>query len=57
MIQSSNRYIAHAGLGRGNDVTAKKGLSPEQIEDYPDAGDLFMVNAGVRGRIEPEFGS
>jgi sugar lactone lactonase YvrE len=37
-------------------TTGKKGLSPEQIQKYPDAGDLFMVNAGVRGRIEPEFG-
>jgi sugar lactone lactonase YvrE len=36
-------------------TTGKKGLSPEQVEKYPEAGDLFMVPAGVRGRIEPAF--
>ncbi len=37
-------------------TTGKKGLSPDQLEKYPEAGDLFMVPAGVRGRIEPQFG-
>jgi sugar lactone lactonase YvrE len=37
-------------------TSGKKGLSPEQIGKYPDAGDLFVVNAGVRGRLEPAFG-
>jgi sugar lactone lactonase YvrE len=36
-------------------TTGKKGLSPDQLEKYPEAGDLFMVHAGVRGRIEPAF--
>jgi sugar lactone lactonase YvrE len=37
-------------------TTGKKGLTPEQIEKYPEAGDLFAVETSVRGRIEPEFG-
>lgn len=36
-------------------TTGKKGLSPDQAEKFPEAGDLFMVHAGVRGRIEPAF--
>ena len=43
------------GLDQLYITTAKKGLSPEQIQKYPDAGDVFMVQAGVRGRIEPAF--
>ena len=36
-------------------TTAKKGLSPGQLAKYPEAGDLFVVEAGVRGRLEPVF--
>jgi sugar lactone lactonase YvrE len=36
-------------------TTGKKGLSPEQIEKYPQAGDVFVTEPGVRGRLEPEF--
>lgn len=36
-------------------TTGKKGLSPEQIKKHPDAGDLFVADVGVRGRIEPTF--
>ncbi len=36
-------------------TTGRKGLSLEQVREYPDAGDLFSVDPGVRGRIEPEF--
>ena len=38
-------------------TSGKKGLSPEQLESYPAAGDLFMVKTGIRGRIEPVFGA
>jgi sugar lactone lactonase YvrE len=37
-------------------TTGKKGLSPEQLQKYPGAGDLFMVKTGIHGRIEPAFG-
>jgi sugar lactone lactonase YvrE len=43
------------GLDQLYITTGKKGLSPEQIQKYPDAGDIFAVHAGVRGRIEPVF--
>jgi len=43
------------GLDRLFITTGKKGLSPDQVQKYPEAGDLFMVPAGVRGRIEPAF--
>jgi sugar lactone lactonase YvrE len=50
--------IAFGGpdLGTLYITTAKKGLTPEQIEKYPEAGDLFAVETGVRGMIEPDFG-
>ncbi len=38
-------------------TSGKKGLSPEQVENYPAAGDLFIVQPGIRGRIEPVFGA
>jgi sugar lactone lactonase YvrE len=38
-------------------TSGKKGLSPEQLESYPAAGDLFMVKTGIEGRFEPVFGS
>ncbi len=38
-------------------TSGKKGLSPEQLEKYPAAGDLFMVKTGIRGLIEPVFGA
>jgi sugar lactone lactonase YvrE len=43
------------GLDQLYVTTGKKGLSPEQVKEYPEAGDLFMVNPGARGRVEPEF--
>jgi sugar lactone lactonase YvrE len=47
--------------GRDLDVlyitTGKKGLSPEQVNTYAAAGDLYEVMPGVRGRIEPVFGA
>jgi sugar lactone lactonase YvrE len=47
--------------GRDLDVlyitTGKKGLSPEQVQTYAAAGDLYTVIPGVKGRIEPLFGS
>jgi sugar lactone lactonase YvrE len=36
-------------------TTGKKGLSPEQLWDYPLAGDLYRARPGLRGRIEPEY--
>ena len=36
-------------------TTGKKGLSPDQLRDYPRAGDLFVARPGVRGMIEPEY--
>ncbi len=36
-------------------TTGKKGLTETQLADYPEAGDLFMVRPGVRGRIEHSF--
>ncbi len=36
-------------------TTGKKGLTEAQLTDYPEAGDLFMVRPGVRGRIEHSF--
>jgi sugar lactone lactonase YvrE len=36
-------------------TTGKKGLTPEQIAKYPLAGDVFAVEPGVAGRLEPEF--
>jgi sugar lactone lactonase YvrE len=36
-------------------TTAKKGLSPEQLGKYPEAGDLFMTRLDVQGRLEHEF--
>jgi sugar lactone lactonase YvrE len=50
--------MAFGGLDLGTlyITTAKKGLTPEQIDEYPQAGDLFALETGVRGRIEPEFG-
>jgi sugar lactone lactonase YvrE len=38
-------------------TSGKKGLSPEQIQKFPAAGDLFMVKTATRGRIEPVFGT
>jgi sugar lactone lactonase YvrE len=43
------------GLDRLFITTGKKGLSPDQVGKYPEAGDLFMVTADVKGRIEPAF--
>ena len=43
------------GLDQLYITTAKKGLSAAQIQEYPDAGDVFSVSAGVQGRIEPAF--
>jgi sugar lactone lactonase YvrE len=37
-------------------TSGKKGLSPEQLDSYPGAGNLFMVRTGTRGRVEPVFG-
>ncbi len=37
-------------------TTGKKGLSPEQVQKCPEAGDLFMAQVDVRGRLEPAFG-
>ena len=36
-------------------TTGKKGLTPEQITKYPQAGDIFAVEPGTTGRLEPEF--
>jgi sugar lactone lactonase YvrE len=36
-------------------TTGKKGLSTDQLEKYPEAGDLYMVRLDVAGRLEPEF--
>lgn len=36
-------------------TTGKKGLTEEQLAAYPNAGDLFMVRPGVRGRVEHQF--
>ena len=36
-------------------TTAKKGLTPEQLTKYPEAGDLFRVRLADPGRLEPEF--
>jgi sugar lactone lactonase YvrE len=36
-------------------TTAKKGLNPRQLRDYPRAGDLYRVRPGARGRIEPSY--
>ena len=36
-------------------TTGKKGLSPAQLAEYPDAGDLFTIRPGVRGRPEYHF--
>ncbi len=36
-------------------TTAKKGLSPEQLARHPEAGDLFVAEPGVAGRLEPAF--
>lgn len=36
-------------------TTGKKGLSEEQVRNFPQAGDLFRARPGVRGMIEPEF--
>ena len=36
-------------------TTARKGCSPEQLEEYPRSGDLFRVRLDVQGRLEPEF--
>jgi sugar lactone lactonase YvrE len=47
--------------GRDLDVlyitTGKKGLSPEQVQTYAAAGDLYAVRPGVKGRTEPVFGA
>jgi sugar lactone lactonase YvrE len=42
-------------LGQLYITTAKKGLTPEQLAAYPEAGDLFWVRPGVRGREEHQF--
>jgi sugar lactone lactonase YvrE len=36
-------------------TTGKKGLSPDQLRDYPTAGVLYRIRPGVRARLEPEF--
>jgi sugar lactone lactonase YvrE len=43
------------GLDQLYITTGKKGLSPDQIQKYPEAGDVFTVHTGIRGRIEPAF--
>jgi sugar lactone lactonase YvrE len=36
-------------------TTGKKGLTPEQLTRYPEAGDLYRIRPGVTGRLEPEY--
>jgi sugar lactone lactonase YvrE len=36
-------------------TTARKGCSPEQLDQHPQSGDLFRVKLDVRGRLESEF--
>jgi sugar lactone lactonase YvrE len=36
-------------------TTAKKGLTQEQLSRHPEAGDLFVLEPGVTGRLEPAF--
>ncbi len=36
-------------------TTAKKGLSEQQLQNYPQSGDLFMVETEIQGRIERTF--
>lgn len=36
-------------------TSAKKGLSEQQLEAYPESGNLFMVETDIRGREEFEF--
>jgi sugar lactone lactonase YvrE len=36
-------------------TTAKKGLSVEQLDGFPESGDLFSVQLDIQGRLEPEF--
>ena len=36
-------------------TTGKKGLTDEQLKQFPHAGDMYIVKPGVRGRVEPEF--
>ncbi|MGA2479611.1 MAG: SMP-30/gluconolactonase/LRE family protein [Spirochaetia bacterium] len=36
-------------------TTGKKGLTPEQLQKFPQAGDVFAVEPGITGRLEPEF--
>lgn len=36
-------------------TTGKKGLTDEQLKQFPHAGDMYSVKPGVRGRVEPEF--
>ena len=36
-------------------TTGKKGLTPEQITKFPLAGDVFAIEPGITGRLEPEF--
>jgi len=36
-------------------TTAKKGLSNQQLSDYPDSGNLFVIETGIRGREELPF--
>lgn len=46
--------------GPGRDVlyitTAREGLSPEQLRQYPHSGSVFRLEAGVKGAVSHEFG-
>jgi sugar lactone lactonase YvrE len=46
--------------GPGMDVlfitTAREGLSPGQLKQYPHSGSLFRLEAGVKGAVSYEFG-
>lgn len=44
-----------ADLDRLYITTGKKGLSPEQLKQYPEAGDLYLARPGIRGRVEPKY--
>ncbi len=37
-------------------TTARQKMTPQQLEDYPQAGGVFMVVPGVRGLAESSFG-
>ena len=36
-------------------TTGKKGLTPEQLQKYPQAGDVFAVEPGISRPAEPEL--